>query len=138
MLEGWWVKAADIEKWVETNSREAKEILPLLLRKLIIVSLNPSDIIIRTGDSILTKGWDGILNVKHGNAFVPSGQKSTNCIFENIFQQHKNGVLCGRHRHLLLEINLFYKVSNILYGLFRFPKQLNIIQISHVLKASLN
>lgn len=74
MSSGWYVTSQDINYWSNTNQRKAQEILPLLIRKLVLASVNPSFISFPAGDSILVGGWDGHLVVEQGNMFVPSGQ----------------------------------------------------------------
>lgn len=73
MRQGWIVTAQDIIQWTKTNRRQAQSTLPLLVRKLIIASVNPTLLNIPAGDSISVAGWDGILKVKEGNMFVPQG-----------------------------------------------------------------
>ncbi len=73
MSDGWYVTAQDIVVWTKQNLRRAQEKLPLLVRQLILASVEPSSIQIPVGDSILTGGWDGILQVNQGNIFVPIG-----------------------------------------------------------------
>lgn len=73
MGEGWCVSAADFIKWTETNSRQAQENLPLLIQKLVFASVSPCSLRIPNGDSILNRGWDGVLTVEQGNAYVPIG-----------------------------------------------------------------
>ena len=73
MVNGWRVAAADIANWAETSPREAQENLPLLVQKLVFASVNPHSLRIPTGDSVINRGWDGILNVESGNAYVPNG-----------------------------------------------------------------
>lgn len=72
MSEGWHVTAFDINPWAERNPREAQEKLPLLIGKLILASTKPSYIRIPSGNAILLRGWDGVLEVEEGNSFVPS------------------------------------------------------------------
>jgi hypothetical protein len=74
MSSGWYVTSQDINYWSNTNQRKAQEILPLLIRKLVLASVNPYLISFPAGDSILVGGWDGHLVVEQGNMFVPSGQ----------------------------------------------------------------
>ena len=71
---GWHVTANDINQWSNSNTREAQEILPLLIRKLILATAEPDYINMPSGDSILIGGWDGIVKVKKGNPFVPNGK----------------------------------------------------------------
>ncbi len=70
----WFVKGKEINEWSCSNTRKSQEILPLLIRKLILATVRVNYIHIPAGDSILTGGWDGILDVEKGNAFVPDGK----------------------------------------------------------------
>ncbi len=74
MSVGWNVKAQDITQWTEANRRQAQEILPLLVKKLILASTISSSLHFPVGDSILHSGWDGTLTSKKGNEFVPEGE----------------------------------------------------------------
>ena len=76
MSSGWYVTAINITKWVENNPREAQEILPLLIKRLIFASVNASLIRFPSGDSIVLPGWDGILKTDKGNAFIPTGDSA--------------------------------------------------------------
>lgn len=73
MTEGWQVSASDIVQWTGSNRRIAQETLPLLVRKLVLASINPSMLSIPAGDSVLVGGWDGTLETVQGNAFIPTG-----------------------------------------------------------------
>ena len=73
MSEGWYLTAHDINFWADKEPRRAQEKLPLLVAKLIIASVKPSYICVPSKDAILSKGWDGIVEVETGNSFVPSG-----------------------------------------------------------------
>jgi len=73
MIDGWHVTAQDIIHWTKTNRRKAQDSLTLLVRKLILASINPSLLIFPAGDSILEGGWDGVLHADQCNAFVPKG-----------------------------------------------------------------
>jgi hypothetical protein len=42
MSTGWHVTAGDIVKWTETDSRQAQETLPLLVKRLVFASVSPS------------------------------------------------------------------------------------------------
>ena len=76
MSTGWHVTAEHIVKWTETNPRRAQETLPLLVKRLIFESVSPSLIRFPSGDSVLEKGWDGILKTSGGNAYVPLGESA--------------------------------------------------------------
>lgn len=73
-MTGWYVTANDIRQWTETNKRRSEEILPLLVKKLILASCKPVNIDFPSGDSVSIGGWDGILEVDKGNDFIPSGK----------------------------------------------------------------
>jgi len=73
MSEGWHITAHDINLWADRNPRRAQEELPLLVAKLILASVKPTNVHIPSKDAILLKGWDGIVEVKAGNPFVTSG-----------------------------------------------------------------
>lgn len=101
--EGWHVSAKDINHWVETNGRQAQGDLPLLIQKLILASVKPSELYMPVGDGVLNKGWDGKINVEagEGNAFVPSGysvwelstQKDVERKIEDDFNKRTNNSL---------------------------------------------
>ena len=73
MSEGWHVKAAEITTWAKNNSRDAQGTLPLLIRKLIITTVTPAYLRMPAGNSIVYRGWDGVLDCEQGNAFIPQG-----------------------------------------------------------------
>jgi hypothetical protein len=73
-VTGWYVTANDIKVWTASSKRRAEEILPLLVKKLIIASCKPTKIDFPTGDSVAIGGWDGILDVEEGDEFIPSGK----------------------------------------------------------------
>lgn len=74
MSIGWRVTASDIKVWTESKKRNAEELLPLLIKKLIIASSRPEEIHFPSGDSIAVGGLDGELVVGEGNAFIPKGK----------------------------------------------------------------
>lgn len=73
-MSGWFVKSNDIKLWTTSNKRRAEEVLPLLVKNLIQASSNPKEVIFPSGDTVATGGWDGLLEVKEGNEFVPTGK----------------------------------------------------------------
>lgn len=95
METGWFVTANDIKQWTETNKRQAEGLLPLLVRRLIRASCKPDHLHFPSGDSIAIGGWDGTLEVREGNEFVPSSISvwefgttgSVNEKFESDFQK---------------------------------------------------
>ncbi len=72
-MSGWYVTTNEIRNWTETNKRQSEEKLPLLVKKLILASSQPTRIEFPSGDDIAIGGWDGILEVNEGNRFIPSG-----------------------------------------------------------------
>lgn len=71
-----WIKASQLENWTDIDSRRAQELLPLLIRKLIIASIPlPSikDLHFPCGDSIQYTGFDGRINIDVGNLYTPDG-----------------------------------------------------------------
>mgnify|MGYP003411075926 CR=1 FL=1 len=70
----WHITSNEIDKWSSSHTRGAQEKLPLLIKKLIMATVEPKYIHFPSGDSILTGGWDGTLEVSKGNAFVPEGK----------------------------------------------------------------
>ncbi|MDA2518770.1 hypothetical protein [Bacillus cereus] len=78
-MTGWYVTANDIKHWTETNKRRAEEILPLLIKRLILASCKPDSINFPSGDSVAVGGWDGMLEVndeidKTFMEFIPKGK----------------------------------------------------------------
>lgn len=73
-MAGWHVTANDIKNWTATEKRKAEEVLPLLIKKLILASCKPKEIDFPSGDTIAVGGWDGRLDVDLGTDFVPRGK----------------------------------------------------------------
>jgi len=65
--------ASQLNNWSDTA--EAEHDFPKLIRQLVLATLPepPSRIDIPSGSSVRLPGWDGILEVGHGNAWAPSG-----------------------------------------------------------------
>ena len=63
-----------MKNWTETNKKDAEQTLPLLVKKLIMASLNCSKLSMPHGDSTSKPGWDGTLSVEQGNAYVATGK----------------------------------------------------------------
>ncbi|MEM7758436.1 MAG: hypothetical protein AAF298_09975 [Cyanobacteria bacterium P01_A01_bin.40] len=74
MSQGWFVTASDIKQWTESNKRQAEELLPMIVRKLILASCKPKHLDFPSGDSIAVGGWDGKLEVDEGNEFIQPGK----------------------------------------------------------------
>ncbi|WP_041229821.1 hypothetical protein [Denitrovibrio acetiphilus] len=66
-----WIDSSDIKNWA--NKRDAQDLLPLLIRKLIHASVDVESIDIPAGSSVSTGGWDGIVKTNGQHAYVPSG-----------------------------------------------------------------
>ena len=66
------VDGTDLVAWA--NRRSSQEILPQLLRRLVHGTVdNPIRVEFPAGEGVQLEGWDGIVAVEAGNAFVPSG-----------------------------------------------------------------
>ena len=65
--------ASEIHNWSDTTDAENK--LPDIVRRLILDTLSkpPIRIDMPSGSSVRLPGWDGLLEVGSGNAWVPSG-----------------------------------------------------------------
>jgi hypothetical protein len=69
------VDATDLVTWA--NRRSSQEILPRLLRRLVhAVVDHPIRVGFPAGEGVQLEGWDGIVAVEEGNAFVPSGMSA--------------------------------------------------------------
>ncbi len=66
------VDATDLDCWA--NRRDAQGRLPQLIRRLILATVDDISLIeFRAGEGVQLGGWDGIVEVEVGNAFVPKG-----------------------------------------------------------------
>ena len=64
--------ASEIENWADKP--DAPHQLPELMRRLILATCPmPSLIAMPSGSSVTRPGWDGLLDVEKGNAWVPAG-----------------------------------------------------------------
>jgi hypothetical protein len=64
--------ATHLVRWAD--ERRAQDMLPLLIRRLIVASANPIRIDFPAGDSVNRMGYDGFLQTVGGTAFVSAGQ----------------------------------------------------------------
>jgi hypothetical protein len=64
--------ATDLVHWADR--RQAQETLPLLVRRLVLATVNPLAIDFASGDSINRPGYDGFLQTMDGELLVPAGQ----------------------------------------------------------------
>lgn len=75
-MTGWYLTANDIKNWTATNKRRAEEILPLLVKKLILASCRPNNIDFPSGDAVAIGGWDGVLDIDEATDFLPAGKSA--------------------------------------------------------------
>lgn len=71
-----WIKASQLENWTDTEFRRAQELLPLIIRKLILASIPLSlikDMHFPCSKSIQYTGFDGRTNIEAGNIYTPKG-----------------------------------------------------------------
>lgn len=64
-----WVTATDLSHWADT--RQAQEVLPLLVRLILASADQIGSISMPAGDSIFRPGWDGRLFTKNAEWPVP-------------------------------------------------------------------
>lgn len=66
------IDATDLALWA--NRRDAQELLPLLVRRLILTTASGfSRLHFPAGEGVQYGDWDGLAEVSEGNAFVPNG-----------------------------------------------------------------
>ncbi len=65
------VTATHLVQW--SDRREAQGMLPVLVRRLISATAQITAITMPGGDSVSAPGWDGVIAVEQGNAWVPTG-----------------------------------------------------------------
>ncbi|WP_228350962.1 MULTISPECIES: hypothetical protein [Limnobaculum] len=65
------ITATQLEQWAD--SRDAQGMLPILIRRLISSTSTITALSMPGGDSVSSPGWDGIVQVEKGNAWVPDG-----------------------------------------------------------------
>ncbi len=70
-----WINAGDIKNWVNGNSRHCQQILPELVRRLILAHTANvvEELNFPSGESIVTSGWDGRLKTPIDSRFFPKG-----------------------------------------------------------------
>jgi len=66
-----WVTAQDLQSWA--GRLDAESTLPELVRRLVHATVAPDRISFPSGESVQTGGWDGIVHIDAGNAYVPDG-----------------------------------------------------------------
>jgi hypothetical protein len=67
------VTASHIAEWTNTRAKEAQATLPRLVRQLCFQTGTTRHIAFPAGDSTYRPGWDGTLESKKGDAWVPAG-----------------------------------------------------------------
>ncbi len=68
-----WVKGSDLRVWADTLL-QAQQKLPALIRRLIHATVeNPTLTQFPADEGIQRRGWDGVVRVSTGNAWVPMG-----------------------------------------------------------------
>lgn len=65
------ITATHLVNW--SDQRVAQEMLPFLIRRLIYATTQTNALAMPGGDSVNAPGWDGIVSVAVGNAWVPDG-----------------------------------------------------------------
>jgi len=70
-----WITASDIKSWAQVKQRHCSEMLPELVRRLILA--HTTDAVDKfdfpSGDSVATSGWDGCLKTSVLSSFFPNG-----------------------------------------------------------------
>ena len=64
--------ATDLERW--SDRREAQDMLPLVVRRLIQSTVGCSELHVRTNEGVQLSGWDGIVHAERSSPFVPKGR----------------------------------------------------------------
>ena len=73
MIHATLVTATDQNRWAATRL-DAQAMLPQLVRRLVRESVARVERLhFRAHEGVLFRGWDGIVQVETGNAFVPDG-----------------------------------------------------------------
>jgi hypothetical protein len=67
------VDATDLDVYAEQRPREAEELLPHLVRRLLANTPGVTGVSVRTGSSIRMTGYDGQAHGGAGTSFVPAG-----------------------------------------------------------------
>ncbi len=66
------LSATALVQWAD--QRRSQDMLPLLIRRLILATVNPIKINFAAGDSVNRPGYDGFLQTTEGGLLVPAGQ----------------------------------------------------------------
>lgn len=65
------IDAAEIDRW--SDLPDAHHQLPELIQRLVVATRPMARLNIPSGSSVRLPGWDGLVDVGDGNAWVPSG-----------------------------------------------------------------
>src|SRR4051794_30215335 len=66
------VNGTDLASWA--NRLDAQSQLPRLIRRLVLATVGrATGVSFRAGEGVQFGGWDGIVSVEAGNAFIPDG-----------------------------------------------------------------
>ena len=72
MINATFVDATDLPLWA--TRRDAQATLPQLLRRLVLAGeARVERIDFRAGEGVQLEGWDGLVEVGQGSAFIPDG-----------------------------------------------------------------
>ena len=72
-----WVDASGITNWANANQRESQQLLPELIRRLVLATADLKHIQLisfPSGDAVAQGGWDGTLTVSEDSPFFPIGK----------------------------------------------------------------
>jgi len=79
-----WIDAGDIRNWITSKQRHCQQILPELVRRLILATGSSiEEIDFPSGDSIAIGGWDGRLKTPVVVPFFPNGSSGWEIGVEN-------------------------------------------------------
>ena len=68
------ITSGHLVRWVELNKREAEQVFPELVRRLLDATPEASEIHMRAGDSVALSGYDGSAFLAEGSNLLPSGK----------------------------------------------------------------
>jgi hypothetical protein len=72
MIHATLIDATDLSLWAKRHDAQAR--LPQLIRRLVLASVARAERLhFRAHEGISLEGWDGVVQVETGNAFVPDG-----------------------------------------------------------------
>lgn len=68
------ITSSHLVRWTELKKREAEQVFPELVRRLLDVTPEASEIHMRAGDSVVLGGYDGSALMTEGNNLLPPGK----------------------------------------------------------------